>query len=63
MVATQGHVSQRSEEQPRPVKGNGQREMGVKEWGKGENACLVSLWKELVASPWHLPAGFPEFAM
>lgn len=60
MVATQGHVSQRSEEHPRPVKWNGQREV---EGVRRENACLVSLWNELVASPWHLPADFPEFAM
>lgn len=39
MVATQGHVSQRSEEQPRPVKWNGQRGMGA---GRGEEGKRLS---------------------
>lgn len=39
MVATQGHVSQRSEEQPRPVKWNGQRRMGA---GRGEEGKRLS---------------------
>lgn len=39
MVATQGHVSQRSEEQPRPVKWNGQRGMVA---GRGEEGKRLS---------------------